>query len=333
MFSELPNCSRVNFKDADENLITSAVALWGPLTSTYAGVEVDPSDVKNTALFVVLGMTQRRLATKIILQGHYIWINADENYLITGLKDFGSHTEFVGLRESPALAFEPSTAAGLISEWAFRDSSGLVTDEKGLNNLTNINTVTFDTDIPSQIPFNIGSALFASASSEQLRITDASQVQLDLTGSFTIAFRLKLTTLASTTGIIAKGSTDPNLGYYIYCSTSGIITLELSSDGTVGGRTVILAGSSITTGVWYSVVCTYDGTNGTVYLDGAVATGVNNPRAHSGGQFDNGQTFSLGARSDPTQYLNGRLAHVFVFNQVKSAADIASWHATDVWPS
>jgi hypothetical protein len=332
-FELLPNNGRICFKTSGGTVLTTAFSRWGPLISTDTRFTTPEGEVKNTVLFVCEGFTQRRLTTRLVDQGHYIWVNATEHYRITGLEDFGNQTTFVGLKEGVSQGFTPSSATGLISEWAFETASTLVTDAQARNNLTDINTVGWSSDKPSVIPFNIGSAVFASASSEQLRITDASQSGLDITGNLTIAFRFKLTSGGAVRAFVCKAAADPNLGYYVfYDNVAGVIEFEISSDGSVAGRDTATGATVISLNVWYSVVAVYDGVDMRIYLNGILDyNGAQNPSAHSGGIFNNGQNFCLGARSDSAQFLNGSLAHVFIFNQAKSAEQVLAWHQTDVW--
>lgn len=322
MFQPLPNSGRITFKTSAGTVITSAPARWGPLLSTYAGVEVDAGDVKNTALFVCRGFSQRWLATKIVKQSHYIWINSSESYLITGLKDFGSHTEFVGLRQNVPVGFIDSTAGGIISEWAFRSSSELLTDEQALNTLTNFGTVTYNSDIPSQLSSECGSAVLNG--SNDLEIADGSQSRLDITGSICVACRVKFTTLTGTQGIICKGNGATQRGYYLYKNTSHKLAFEISSDGTV--ETTASGATAMVANTWYSVVGVYDGSTIKVYVNGAVDGSV----SYTAGGFNNTTKFTLGVRGDDTQFMTGRMAHVLICNQSKTAAQIAAWHSTDI---
>lgn len=327
---QFANRGRVTFKTSAGVLITTARAWWNPLLSTYAGTQVDSTDVRNTALFVVQ-MSQRRLVTKLVKQSHYLYVTPTESYLITGLKDMGSYMEVTGLRQSAPVAFAISTAGGIISEYAFETSGTLTTDQQGRNTLTNINTVAYSSSLPSRVPFSVGSALFVAASSEQLRIVDASQVELDITGVMTIAFWVKFVTQPGVMGLVCKASSDPNLGYYVYLDLNRKVTVELSSDGTVGGTTTGNGATALATGIWYAVCVVYDGVDIRIYLNGALDTSTNNPKAHTAGIFNNGQNFCLGCRSDSAQFLDGYLAHVFIFNQAKTATQVLTWYETDIW--
>lgn len=328
----LPNKGEIYLKTSAGTILTTAFAFWGPLTSTYSGFEVDAAEIKNTTFFYLPGFTQGRLATKLVLQGHYIWVDASESYLITGLKDWGSHTELVGLRQSVTEAFVASTAAGLISEYAFASSAALVTDAQGRNNLTNTNTVTYSSDKPAEVLFNIGSALFVAASSQRLEIADASQVQLDITGSLFIACRFKLTSLPGGTPfyVISKSSGAPDWGYHLSISTTGRVALDLSADGAT--LTQALGVTLLAISTWYSVCVVSDGTDIRIYLNGALdANGASNPKAFTGGIFNNAAKFILSGREDGTRYFDGKLGHVFIGNQAKTAAQVLNWHLTDVW--
>ena len=68
-----------------------------------------------------------------------------------------------------------------------------------------------------------------------------------------------------------------------------------------------------------------------IYINGALdSNGSNNPKTHSAGIFNNAADFMISGREDNTRFINGKLAHVLICNQGKSAAQIASWHASDI---
>lgn len=331
MFQSLPNAGRVFFKTSAGTVLTSAMSKWGPLVSTDTRFQTPEGDIRNTAIFICKGFSQRRLAARLVDQGHYIYTKTSERYRITGLEDFGSQTTFVGLKQDISQAFVASTAVGIVSEYAFESSAALVTDSQGLNNLTNTNTVTYSSDKPSEIPFNIGSVLFVAASSQRLEISDAAQMQLDVTGNLTICCRVKLTSLPGATPfyVVSKSAGSPDLGFHFNVNTSGKLALGISADGLsgidAGGATIL------TTGVWYSFGCVYDGVDIRLYLNGSLdSNGSSNPKAYTSGIFNNAAKFLLSGRDDATRYFDGRLAHVLICNQAKTAAQIAAWHSTDV---
>lgn len=318
---QFANRGRVTFKTSAGVLITTARAWWNPLLSTYAGTQVDSTDVRNTALFVVQ-MSQRRLVTKLVKQSHYLYVTPTESYLITGLKDMGSYTEVTGLRQSVPVAFAISTAGGIISEWGFRSSSGLLTDEQSLNTLTNVGTVTYSASIPSPLASELGSAVFNG--SNNLEIADASHVQLDVTGNITICCRFKVTSFATSRGIVCKGDGAAARGYYLYLSSGAKARFELSSDGTA--TSTAEGGTTIAVNTWYSLAATYNGSTISVYLNGS----LDGSTSYSSGIYNNGTKFSIGVRGDNTQFHLGSLAHVMIMNQAKTAAQVADWHTTDV---
>jgi len=317
----LPNFGRIFFKTSAGTVITSSMANWGPLISSYAGTEVDAADVKNTSFFKA-AFSQRYLGSKIVKQSHYIWVDANTSYLITGLKDWGSHTEIIGLRQSVLMAFQISTAGGIVSEWGFRSSAEILTDEKGLNTLTNFGTVTQNSAIPSQLSSELGSAVFNGAN--DLEKSDASQVQLDITGSISICCRVKFSSMTGTKGIICKGNGSLQRGFYLYVNSSGVLNFELSNDGSA--TTTAIGSTTMVVNQWYSVAGVYDGSKIYVYVNGTADGNV----SYASGIFNNTTKFTLGVRGDDTQFLTGNLAHILICNQGKTAAQIATWHSTDI---
>ncbi len=325
----LPNEGRIVFKTDAGVVITSAHAVWGPLTSEYAGVEVSPGDVKNTSLFVCWGFTQRFLSARVVDQGDYIWTNAVENYLITGLKDRGSHTELVGFKIGGIES--PSSPGGLVSEWGFRSLAQIGDDEQGSNFLTDVNTVGWSSDKPAQVGSSYGSLVLVAVNLENIEITDASQSGLDLTTALTIAFRFKL---ASTPGgpvnFCAKTDNVNQISYEIFTDSSRVLQCKFSTSGS--GGTFAFGVTAASTGTWHSCAVVYNGTDIRVYLNGTLdSNGSNNPKSFSGTLFNSNQKFCIGARSDGANYFDGSFAHFFVFNVAKSAAQVSTWHSNDTW--
>lgn len=329
MFGRQSKKQRVYFKTAAGVVVTSAIAEITPLSSSYVGKQVAESDVVNTAIFIV----DWNLVN--VIQGHYIWTSTMESWLITGVKYRNANTEFVALRQAPAAAFAPTAAAGIVSEWAFKSSPGLLTDEQGRNNLTNVGTTVYNSDRPMPVNSELGSADFTRASSQRLEITDASQQMLDITGTLTFACWLKLKSLPSSAGevfyIIGKDTgAAGGWTYHLYVSNStDKIVFEGSPDGTA--LTVCRAGTTLAINTWYSVAIVHDGVDFRIYVNGALDTAADNPKSYSSGIFNGGAKFCLGGREDNLRFLNGRLAHVFVFNQAKTAGAISDWHSTDQW--
>lgn len=316
-----------DIKNSSEVLITTVRAFSHPLTSEYRGREIGQGEIKNTKIFFVpwnLG--------DIVAQGDYVWeVDGSASWFITGYKTFDDHTEIVGL--VPETVVVPETAANTVSEWAFRDSGGLGDDEQGLNFLDDINTVGWSADVPSQVSSSLGSAVFYGENAEHLEITDGNQSGLDITGDLTIAFRVKMTDApTSTNGLVGKGDSTGagDTAYYIYTDTSNKIKFELTPDGSSQSQAV--GATSLSTNTWYSVCCVYDSTDQRIYINGSLdSNGSNNPKTYSGGIHNSAKKFVIGSRGDDTQYAYAKIAHVFIFDEAKSSAQVSSWHSNDTW--
>lgn len=322
MYSLLPLHGRITFKTLSGVVITTAKARWGPLTSDFSGLEVDASEIKNTAIFICFGFSQRFLTSRVVDQGHLIYVKSGETYLIQSLKDHGSHTEFVGLRYTP-----PTTAGGIVAEYAFRTAGTKLLDETGNNSLSNIGSATWQDDRPSEVVGSLGAVEFGGA--DHFEISDANQVGLDITGAITIACRVKLFATAGNQALVAKDGAAASRGYKLYLA-SAVPKCDLSNDGTA---VTTATGLTVLNGnQWYSLAVVYNGTDIRLYVNGVLdSNGASNPKAYTAGIVNSSQKFYLAARSNDSEFLNGRLCHVFIFNEAKTAAEIASWHSGDAW--
>lgn len=83
---------RVIFKNAEGDLLTTAIAFHHPLSSTYSGNELGDFEIKNTRMFFVMGDLRDKIA-----QGDLIYIGND-SWEITGYKRFFTHSEITGLK-------------------------------------------------------------------------------------------------------------------------------------------------------------------------------------------------------------------------------------------
>jgi len=93
------------------------------------------------------------------------------------------------------------------------------------------------------------------------------------------------------------------------------------------GTPATLTGSAISTNHWHMIACTYDGTNGRIYIDGSLDTG---PTALAAGVAStNSPSIGLGQDSTATgQWFYGAIGEVSLWRATLSAANISAlWTA------
>lgn len=202
----------------------------------------------------------------------------------------------------------------IVSAWKFNESSGNAADSAGSNTLTNNNTCTYSA---GQLSNAVNTA---SASSQYLDITDAAQTGLDILGDLSIAFWAKWTDFTGQDFIIGKDSIAATLRSYIVSSTSTVMLLDLSSDGSTS--TEKNDSHSISTGVWTHIVCTYNAAGGTAYffingVRGTQMTGFPTSIANTAAPFSI-STFGLGLGN----FFNGSIDMAAIWSRELVQADV-----------
>lgn len=221
--------------------------------------------------------------------------------------------------------------ANLQGLWLMEEASGTRVDYTGNNNdLTDNNTVGSSTDARQ----GLRSADFEVANSESLSIMDASQTGLDITGNLSICFWYKPESLpgaGSEHQLVCKYNTTGNQRAYriVFQQSSGAFRCNLSSNGTA---TVEAIGATVlSAGVWYHCAVVYNGTDIRIYVNGALdSNGVLNPATYSSGIFNSTADFRLGNQQNGTNYADGLMDEVGVFNRALSASEVSSIFLTGI---
>jgi hypothetical protein len=219
----------------------------------------------------------------------------------------------------------------LVSYWPLDEASGTRYDYCQRNNLTDNNTVLYDS-----ADFKEGQACadFEDGNSEYLSITDAAQTGLDITGNITLCCWIKPETVNDDSrACIAKRLSSTQISYMLGFSVytgGGDVDFYLSSDGTTITR-AYTAAAAVAAGTWAHIAAVYDGTDMRIYVDGALASnGSNNPKAYSSGIYNGTAAFTLGAIATPAYYYDGKQDAAAVFNRALSAAEIASIYTSGI---
>jgi hypothetical protein len=105
------------------------------------------------------------------------------------------------------------------------------------------------------------------------------------------------------------------------------LTMTHFNSTTYGGTPATLSGSAISTGTWHMIACTYDGTNGRLYIDGSLNAG---PTALAAG-VASGNSPSIGLGQDSTatpEWFYGAIGEVSLWRAALTAGQISSlWTA------
>lgn len=144
------------------------------------------------------------------------------------------------------------------------------------------------------------------------RVDISSSPDLKNPNFFTISLWIKFDTLTSAMIPLAK---DGDSGYYIQIGTNGSVYFRFGS-----GATTLISSGSIITGNWYNIVFTFDGTNGTAYLNNTEKTSSSNFSAPTS-MTDN--DLVMGCYSSKASYfIDGKMFDVRIYNKALSFSEI-----------
>lgn len=230
--------------------------------------------------------------------------------------------DFTTIAAAPSDVSTHSTlTTGLVSYWDLGEASGTRADSHGSNTLADNNTVTSTTGIGGSGT----AALFASANSEYLSITDAAQSGLDLAGPLSMNIWYKPTTNVSTANVIGKWNGGASQASYRgSVSTSGAaLGILLSTNGSFqASNSKNQSITTLTTGTWYMLTWVFDRTAGevTFYLNGSsvgTATGVT-----TSALFDGTSDFRIGCTGAGSEFMDAAAQFAGVWSKTLTTQEI-----------
>lgn len=181
---------------------------------------------------------------------------------------------------------------------------------------------------PAYAATNTKSLDFELSSSQQAKISDASQTGLDLTGDLTIETWIRFESVGSDVHIAGKYNTTGSNRSYNLRFDGGADTIRFgnSSDGQGSTEIILSSGTgSFTTNVWYHIAVTYDASAGTAkfYKNGSQlgsdATGGNTSIYNGTADF----TIS-GRNASPIRFLDGEVDEMIVWSDIRTSGEIST---------
>lgn len=196
-----------------------------------------------------------------------------------------------------------SCDSGLVGWWKLDDSSGTTaTDSSGNGN----NGTLVNMDPPTDwISGQVGGALDFDGGNDYVNCGNGES--LDITGDITIAFWLYLDNFGSEPDIITKGNYTQS--YSVWINSSGQIRFALNNDR-------LTSNSTLSTGTWYHVAVTREGSERKIYIDGE--EDESDTYGSAIGTTTGDMTLSSSSYS-----LNGRLDDVRIYNRALDANEVA----------
>lgn len=119
-------------------------------------------------------------------------------------------------------------------------------------------------------------------------------------------------------------------GYYFAVQPTNEVRVILRS--TLSDRLIYTSTTTLTNGVWYHIVFTYDGTatttGGNIYINNTLDTLTRTGTLT--GTMESTDQLYLGSRDDSDNWLAGHLDEISIFNTELSASDVSTIYGTGV---
>jgi len=162
---------------------------------------------------------------------------------------------------------------------------------------------------------NLGSIVFDGVD-DYVNILNSTN--LNPVKNMTISSWVNITSFNNTyIGILDKYNGGTSTGFAVYIpNVSGIQRFRFLNNAT--SYSEVTATSSISTGLWYNVTCTYDGTNINIYVNGSFESSA----SCSGNNNGNSDAVKLGGDGASTNYTNMKLASVQIYNRDLTSTEI-----------
>lgn len=221
-----------------------------------------------------------------------------------------------------SVALEQHLRNGLVSYWTLDEASGSRYDSEALNTLSDNGSTGAATGKKSNgADFENANV---SSGSQYLSIADATQVGLDITGDMAISFWMKAET-AVHGNPIAKWLTTGNQRSYRFEISSTTLTFQTSPAGsTEESVTYTPGGTLFSTGTWYHIVAVKKGTAGFLFIDGKLVATATFGTAT---QLNGSGAFTIGAIANPTNYFDGVIDEVAIFNRALGYGEVLDLYA------
>ena len=210
----------------------------------------------------------------------------------------------VVLLAQAALAQNPT---GLVSAYSFNEGTGtVVNDVSGNSNNGTISNATWSAS------GKFGSALSFNGTSSWVVIPDSAS--LDLTNGLTMEAWVRPTTLCSWRAVLMKEQTG-GLVYGLYANSN---TNRPSAHVFIGTETDTRGTAKLSLNTWTHLAATYDGSVLRLYVNGAQVS----TRTIGGNILTSTSPLRIGGDSSGSEYFNGLIDEVRIYNRPLTAAEI-----------
>jgi hypothetical protein len=211
-----------------------------------------------------------------------------------------------------------SLETGLEGYWPLDETSGVTAADRSTN--SNNGTVTNTTFDAGSVTGQFGNALQFDGSNDYINVPNHSS--LNPTGAITVSAWIKADTWAANSwdaSIVSKEQwASGSSGYVLRCGDNGKLSFSFSSGG--GSFPEALSGSVMSTGTWYHVAGTFDGSTIKVYINGSEADST----SYSGSIGVSSYPLNIGRGTyAPHRIFDGTIDDVGIWDRALDTSEIA----------
>jgi len=215
--------------------------------------------------------------------------------------------------EDVAIREDDYVKAGCVGHWKLNDDAADTTVVDSSHNSNDGAAQQNTEDVTTT--GKIGGALSFDGSSDYITVSDPAGGELDFgsSGDFSISAWCRSDGTGVNQRIVSKGN------YWVMITAGDVFQAGLT-DG-VDAQVAVGGSSDMCDGEWHHIVGTFDRDGVlTVYLDGTVE---GTPADISGeGDIDNSYDLHIGSHVTPSDYFNGDIDNVAIFNRVLAAKEV-----------
>ncbi|MDA0751386.1 MAG: immunoglobulin domain-containing protein [Verrucomicrobia bacterium] len=218
-----------------------------------------------------------------------------------------------GVYTLPASAAQPAVSDGLVAQWDFDETSGLVASESvsGLNG----DLIGFDNDSSHWVVGRDGGAI-AFNGSNHIEVPDDPAIGGDITTAMTIMTWFKSNVPLDAGGAGNRMLEKGNSYFFLQGVGNGGMNF-LIKDG--GANRTATSGQSFDADVWHHIAGVFDGSQAHVYIDGELKGSVD-----SSGPIDDAQMTLYIGSDDSGNHFNGAMDQLLIYNRALDAAEIGT---------
>jgi len=187
------------------------------------------------------------------------------------------------------------------------------------NDLTGNETAILQTDALMYVKDgNLGTFEFSSFNSDYIELSGTSSLNYPITTSVTLSVFVKFNTVGSWQGIFTKNrSTNTQLGLWL---------TNTSKAGFYADGSGLLGATTLTTGIWYHIVCVQEAnTSRKIYINDV----LDGTQTSSFGTTPSGtENWMLGHATGTTDFLDGKLSQISLYDKALTLDEIHQIHNT-----